>query len=72
METPVKHPPLNDAQLAILNLFSKPLSNEDIIELKQTLVYFLNARIQKEFDKISEAKGYTQETFDDWLNEPNQ
>jgi hypothetical protein len=71
METPVKTP-LNDAQLAILKLFSTPLKEDDVIALKRLLVTFLNERLQNEFDKIIAEKGYTQDTFDNWLNDPNQ
>jgi hypothetical protein len=64
--------PLNKAQIEILKLFSRPMSEEDLQEIKILLVKHLAEKLTHRVDDISKEKGYTQEDFNSWLNEPNQ
>lgn len=64
--------PLNKAQIEILKLFSRPMSEEDLQEIKTLLVKHLAEKLTQRVDNISKEKGYTQEDFNSWLNEPNQ
>ena len=64
--------PLNNAQIEILKLFSQPLSESDLNEIKTVLVKHLSEKLTRKVDAISQQKGYTQKDFDNWLNEPNQ
>lgn len=64
--------PLNKTQLEILKLFSQPLSDEDLLEIKALLVKHLSEKLTRKVDAISKQKGYTQKDFDSWLNEPGQ
>lgn len=64
--------PLNSTQLEILKLFSQPLSDADLKEIKIILVKHLSEKLGKKIEEISAQKGYTQEDFDNWLNEPDQ
>lgn len=42
----------NPAQQALLNVISCLQSNEDLLDLKKTLIKFLNERMQREMDKL--------------------
>jgi hypothetical protein len=64
--------PLNATQLEILKLFSQPLNEADLKEIKSLLVKHLSAKFTKKIEDISNEKGYTQKDFDSWLNEPGQ
>jgi hypothetical protein len=64
--------PLNKAQIEILKLFSRPMSDEDLQEIKTLLVKHLSEKLTMRVEDISKQKGYTQKDFDNWLNEPNQ
>lgn len=63
---------LNKTQLEILKLFSKPMTEEELLEIKKVLVKHLSEKLTKKIDNISKAKGYTQENFNQWLNDPGQ
>jgi hypothetical protein len=64
--------PLNATQLEILKLFSQPLNDADLKEIKSLLVKHLSEKISRKIEDITNQKGYTQKNFDSWLNEPNQ
>lgn len=63
---------LNKTQLEILKLFSQPLSEEDLKEIKLVLVNHLSEKLTGKIAHITEQKGYTQKDFDNWLNDPQQ
>jgi hypothetical protein len=64
--------PLNQTQIEILKLFSQPLDESDLKEIKALLVKHLSEKLTKKIDDLSAKKGYTQKDFDNWLNEQNQ
>jgi hypothetical protein len=64
--------PLNKAQLEILKLFSQPMSDDDLKEIKSLLVKHLSNKLTHKIDRIAKKKGYTQKDFDNWLNDPKQ
>lgn len=64
--------PLNKTQLEILKLFTQPLSEEELRDIKALLVKHLSEKLVGKIDRISEEKGYTQKDFDNWLNDPAQ
>ena len=63
---------LNKTQIEILKLFTQPLSDEDLKEIKTLLVKHLAERLVRKTDVVSRKKGYAQHDFDNWLNEPGQ
>jgi hypothetical protein len=67
-----KSPPLNKTQIEILKLFSQPISDEELKEIKDLLVRHFSGKLTRKVEDISIKKGYTQEDFDRWLNEPSQ
>ena len=64
--------PLNSTQIEILKLFSQPLNDAELKDIKNLLVKHLSDKLTAKIDTISEQKGYQQKDFDTWLNEPNQ
>ena len=64
--------PLNVTQLEILKLFSQPLNEAELKEIKTLLVKHLSEKLTKKIDAITEQKNYTQKDFDAWLNDDNQ
>jgi len=59
---------LNNAQLEILKMFSKPMPKTELIELKKTLVNFLTKRIDSEVDDIVQNKKLTSAKLEMVLN----
>ncbi len=60
---------LSNAQLELLKLFSRPMSDEELKELKTLLANYYVKKATDEIDRLWEERGYTQETMDKWLNE---
>ena len=53
-------------------MFSYNLPEDELQELKQTLVKFFAQRIRKRTDAIWQERGYTAQTMENWLNEEEQ
>lgn len=51
----------NPAQQAVLNVISCLQSDQDLADLKRTLVKFMNERMQREMDKLWEAGAWSDE-----------
>jgi hypothetical protein len=63
---------LTNAQIELLRLFNKNVSEEELLEIKQIIGRFFLDKFQKKIDNAVESQGYTQADFDAWLNDPNQ
>lgn len=63
---------LNKTQLEILKLFTRPLSEEELQDIKNVLVNHLSEKLIRKTDAITKQKKYTQEDFNNWLNDPGQ
>ena len=59
--------PLTNAQLEVVQLFSLNLSEEELKDLKRLLIAYKAARLFRKADEVWEAKGWTQETMDKFL-----
>ena len=46
---------LNQAQQAVLNVISCLQSEQDLADLKRTLIKFMNDRLQRKMDKLWES-----------------
>jgi len=68
MATAEQHTELNPLQISLLRLFSRPMSDEETIELKRVLVKHYSAMLKKEVSKVVAEKGYTRQDFEDMLN----
>jgi ABC-type lipopolysaccharide export system ATPase subunit len=49
--------PLNTAQMHLLKLFTRPMSVEEVDELKSVLAKFYMNKVQDEIDEIWQSKG---------------
>ncbi len=54
---------LNEAQTAILRLFGREMDEEEIAELRDTLVDFLDKQLQKELDRVMREKNISPENI---------
>lgn len=59
--------PLTNAQLEVVQLFNLDLSEEELQELRRLLIAYKAARLFRKADEVWEAKGWTQETMDNFL-----
>ena len=60
---------INPAQYELLNLLSCINKEEDLVELKNVIVAFLNTRLQKEIDSLWENGTLNEETVKSWSEE---
>ena len=60
--------PLNDVQLLLLRLFSRPMSKSDTEAIRNMLLEYYETLLQEEVDKVIEEKGIKREDFDRLLN----
>lgn len=60
---------LNQAQKAVLNVISCLQSEQDLADLKRTLVKFLNDRLQREMDKLWESGEMSNEKLQEMQSE---
>ena len=51
----------NAAQRAVLNVISCLQSEQDLADLKRTLVKFMNERLQREMDKLWDSGEWSEE-----------
>jgi hypothetical protein len=64
--------PLNTAQLEILKLFSKPMNDKDLAELKEMLIDFLMQKLVASADRSVDAQGLSTEDVNNWRFEHNR
>jgi hypothetical protein len=62
----------NPTQLHLLQLFARPMSDEELDELKRVLVDFYTQRIDQEVDTLWERGIVSQETLDQRLKEKSR
>jgi len=60
---------LSNLQLELLKLFSRNISDEQLLEIKEILSAYFAELATREMDKLWEEKGWTQETMEQWLRE---
>ena len=59
----------NPAQYELINLLSCVDKEEDIVELKEVIVQFLNRRLQREIDKLWDAGIINEKVIEEWGKE---
>ena len=59
----------NKAQQAVLNVISCLQSEQDLADLKRTLVKFMNDRLQREIDKLWESGEMSNEKLQEMQSE---
>lgn len=65
-------PPLSNAQLKLLKLFSRDVPESDLLELKAILVRFLAEKATSAMDAFLTQEGITPEEVDGWASEHNR
>lgn len=61
--------PLNEVQLMLLRLFSRPVDQKDLEAIRKMLLDYYETLLQKEVDRAIEEKGITREDFDKVLGQ---
>jgi hypothetical protein len=69
MQTSALPPKLNELQISLLRLFSREMSENEILSLKRVLVQHYSALLQEEVGEVVQAKGYTSQDFDKLLDQ---
>jgi hypothetical protein len=60
--------PLNDVQMMLLRLFSRPMSKNDQEAIRNLLLDYYKTELQKEVDETIKKKNITRKDFDEILN----
>ena len=60
--------PLNDVQLMLLRLFSRPMPSQDLDAIREMLLSYYETALHKEVERVIEEKGITRVDFDAILN----
>jgi hypothetical protein len=60
---------LSNLQLEIIQTFSRPLPEKQIIEIRQILSDYFAQKIDNDVDELFEQKGWDNTKTDEWLNE---
>lgn len=55
---------LNDVQLGLLRMFSRPMSKEKTLKLKRAIVTFLSDELDKEVEKVVARKKITAKEYE--------
>jgi hypothetical protein len=64
--------PLSNLQQELLKLYASNINDDDLENIRQYLAnYFANKAI-KEADDLWDAKGYNNQTMEQWLNEDSK
>ena len=61
-------PPLNEVQLMLLRLFSRPMPTQDINAIREMLLTYYETALHKEVERVIEEKDITRADFDAVLN----
>jgi hypothetical protein len=64
--------PLSNLQLELLKLYSVPLSESELLEVKQLLAKHFANRLTRHVDDIWQEKGLTKDDVEQWLHDENQ
>ena len=65
----VHTPPLNDVQVMLLKLFSRPMDAEDLASIRNMLLSYYDILLQKELDTVISEKKIRRENFETVLQQ---
>ena len=60
--------PLNEVQLMLLRLFSRPMPSQDVEAIREMLLDYYEKALQKEVEQVIEKKGITRADFEAVFN----
>ena len=55
---------LNEVQIGLLQMFSRPMSTEQTLKIKRAIVNFLSDELDEEVEKVVAEKGITDSDFE--------
>lgn len=61
--------PLSNIQQELLKLYSSDIGEADLLHIKRYLASYFADKAILEADKLWDAKGYSNDTMNQWLNE---
>jgi hypothetical protein len=61
--------PLNEVQMMLLRLFSRPMPEYDVEAIRELLLSYYETALQKELNRVIEQKDITRTDFDNILNQ---
>ncbi|WP_353483799.1 hypothetical protein [Haliscomenobacter sp.] len=64
--------PLNDIQLMLLRLFSRPGSAQDLAAIQNILLDYYNNALQNELDRVIKEKNISKEDYEKIFSTHNQ
>jgi hypothetical protein len=56
--------PLNEVQMMLLRLFSRPMSEHDVEAIRELLLTYYETALHKEVERVIEQKGIKRADFD--------
>lgn len=60
---------LNEVQLMLLRMFDRGMSDKELSDIRKLLLDYYEKELHEELEQVIEQKGYTQQDFDNVLNE---
>ena len=63
---------LTNLQQELLKVFSRNIPEDELKDIKKMLVKYFADKATKAANKVWDERGYTNDTMDEWLNDPNQ
>lgn len=60
--------PLNEIQLMLLRLFSRPMPAQDLDAIREMLLTYYETALHREVERVIEKKGITRADFEAVLN----
>lgn len=72
MSLPEQSSKLSNLQLELLKIFSRNISDEQLLEIKGILSRYFADKASDEFEKLAEEKGWTAKTYKQWAAEHNR
>ena len=55
---------LNEVQIGLLRMFSRPMSTEQTLKIKRVIVNFLSDELDEEVERVVAEKGITDDDFE--------
>lgn len=59
---------LTELQLELVKTFSRPLPEDQVLEIRQLLADYFARKVDEEVDRVMEERGYDEHTIEEWLN----
>ena len=69
LATTTASPPFSNLQMEILRVYSMNLPDEDLLAIRRLIARYLLEKARQKVNAISNERGYTQETLEQWLAE---